>query len=77
MRVTDIRYYRSQPWSFTDTLLFGFYARLEGEETVTLDREELALARWFDREEIPVDANHVSLTNEMIVRFKEGKEGTE
>ena len=73
LRVKNLRYYRSQPWSFTDTLLFGFYAELDGEETVTLDQEELALARWFDREEIPVDANHVSLTNEMIVRFKEGR----
>lgn len=72
LRVKDIRYYKSQPWSFTDTLLFGFYAQLDGEETVTLDREELALAKWFDRKDIPVEANHVSLTNEMIVRFKEG-----
>ncbi len=78
LRVKDIRYYKSQPWSFTDTLLFGFYAELDGEDTITLDQEELALAKWFDRKDIPVEANHVSLTNEMIVRFKEGNDcGTE
>lgn len=42
LKVKNIRYYKSQPWSFTDTLLFGFFAELDGDETITLDREELA-----------------------------------
>ena len=48
----------------------GFFAELEGEETITLDREELAMAEWFEREDIPVKETNLSLTNEMIIHFK-------
>lgn len=70
LKVKNIKFYKSQPWSFTDTLLFGFFAELDGEDTITLDREELALAEWFEREEIPVTDRAISLTNEMILAFK-------
>ena len=73
LKVKNIRYYKSQPWSFSDTLLTGFYCDLDGDGTVTLDREELALAEWFEREEIPDVTSTESLTNEMIMRFKNGE----
>lgn len=73
LRVKNITYYKCQPWSFTDTLLAGFYCELDGEEAVTLDKDELALAEWFEREEIPVEEEDCSLTNEMIMNFKRGK----
>ena len=34
---------------------------------------ELAMAEWFEREEIPVKEQSVSLTNEMILKFKAGE----
>lgn len=73
LKVKNIRYYKSQPWSFTDTLLFGFYAELDGIEDITLDRQELAMAEWFEREDIPVAYEDCSLTNEMIMAFKENR----
>ena len=73
LKVKNIRYYKSQPWSFSDTLLLGFYCDLDGDGAVTLDREELALAEWFEREDIPDTASTESLTNEMIMRFKNGE----
>ncbi len=73
LKVKNIRYYKSQPWSFSDTLLLGFYAELDGDGKVTLDREELALAEWFERDEIPVKESDLSLTNEMIIQFRDGK----
>ena len=51
----------------------GFYCDLDGSGSITLDREELALAEWFEREEIPEVTSHESLTNEMIMRFKNGE----
>ena len=39
---------------------------------ITLDEEELSVAEWFEREEIPVHQKTVSLTNEMILNFKAG-----
>lgn len=70
LKVKNIRYYKSQPWSFSDTLLMGFYCELDGPDSITLDRDELALAQWFEREEIPVEPSRDSLTNEMIMKFK-------
>ena len=70
LKVKNITYYKSQPWSFTDTVLMGFYAELDGEEEITLDREELAMAEWFEREDIPDMPGNGSLTSEMIMRFK-------
>ncbi len=71
LKVKNIRYYKSQPWSFTDTLLMGFYCDLDSDdEDVTLDQEELAMAAWYSREEIPVRPEDCSLTNEMIIHFK-------
>lgn len=73
LKVKNIRFYKSQPWSFTDTLLMGFYCELDGEDEITLDKEELALAEWFEREELPDVENEASLTNEMIGCFKNGR----
>ena len=73
LKVKNIRYYKSQPWSFTDTLLMGFYCDLDGGAAITLDREELAMAEWFQRDEIPVEPERDSITNEMIIRFKNGE----
>lgn len=73
LKVKNIRYYKSQPWSFTDTLLMGFYCDLDGGAAITLDREELAMAEWFQRDEIPGEPERDSITNEMIIRFKNGE----
>ena len=70
LKVKNIRYYKSQPWSFSDTLLMGFYCELDGEDKITLDHEELALAEWFHRRDIPEVTSHESLTNEMMMKFK-------
>ena len=72
IHVKNIRYYKSQPWSFTDTVLMGFYCELDGEDVFTMDAHELSVAEWMRREDIPTEFDGISLTNEMIMRFKEG-----
>lgn len=74
LKVKNIRYYKSQPWSFSSTLLCGFFCEVDGSTDITLDTEELALAEWFEREEIPIEDDGVSLTREMIGVFKAGKD---
>ena len=74
LRVKNLRFYKSQPWSFTDTLLFGFFCELDGnDETVTLDRNELKEAVWLRPEELPERAGEASLTAEMMECFRTGK----
>ncbi len=72
LRVKNIRYYKSQPWAFSGSLLLGFYCELDGSDKIILDSNELAEAGWFSREEIKLEDDHISLTREMIMRFKSG-----
>ncbi|MBO5123029.1 MAG: NAD(+) diphosphatase [Oscillospiraceae bacterium] len=74
VKVKNLRYYKNQPWSFTDTLLCGFYCDLDGDDTVTLDTSELKEAHWLSREELPPRQNEASLTAEMMERFRLGEE---
>jgi NAD+ diphosphatase len=50
--VRDIRYLASQPWPFPASLMVGFFARLDGDESIALDPEEIAEADWFTRAEV-------------------------
>ena len=69
IKVKNITYYKNQPWSFTDTLLVGFYCELDGSDEIKMDESELCVAEWKSREELDVKSNDLSLTNEMIVNF--------
>jgi NAD+ diphosphatase len=71
LKVKHIRYYKSQPWPFSGSLLLGFYCELDGSDEITLDESELECAEWVRRGDIDVEADGISLTNEMIVYFKE------
>lgn len=74
LRVKNIRYYKSQPWGIDGNILMGFFCDLDGDDTVQLDENELALAQWHDRASLPVEDDGYSLTREMIRIFGEGKE---
>ena len=74
LRLGELRFYKSQPWVFTDTLLMGFYARLDGPDTVRLQEDELSLAQWFSRDALPGDHSAISLTGEMIEVFRAGQD---
>ena len=52
LSVTDIRYVGSQPWPFPQSLMLGFVARAEGDDTLRLDPDEIEEARWFTRDEL-------------------------
>ncbi len=73
VRVKNIRYYKSQPWGMVDDILAGFFCDLDGDDTIHLDREELKEGKWVTRDEIELQPNEYSLTNEMMRMFKEGK----
>jgi NAD+ diphosphatase len=49
--VGRVRYLASQPWPFPSSLMMGFLCEALSEE-ITIDPEELAEARWFEREEV-------------------------
>ena len=74
LRVKNIRYYKSQPWGVDGNLLMGFYCDADGDDTIHIDENELSMAQWFDRHDIPAKDDGISLTREMIRVFEEGRE---
>lgn len=73
LRVKNIRYYRSQPWGLSGSLLLGYFCEVEGDDTIRVDHDELKEGRWFAREEIDFPDDRFSLTREMIARFRAEK----
>lgn len=77
LHVKNIRFYKSQPWSFSDTLLMGFFCELDGSDKIKMDEEELSVAQWCNREDVPVQEEDISLTSEMMCRFRQGRENSD
>jgi len=72
LKVKNIRYYKSQPWAFSESLLAGFFADVDGSSEVVLDRNELSEAEWFPRTGLPEGGSVLSLTWDMIEAFRAG-----
>jgi len=75
LHVKNLRYYKSQPWGFSESLLLGYFAELDGSKDIVLDTFELSEAAWTHRDDIHISLDDVSLTNEMIVRFINNEHG--
>ena len=73
VKVKNIRYYKSQPWGMAQDMLVGFYCDADGDGEIHMDADELKYAEWVKRENIELQPNNLSLTNEMMRMFKEGK----
>lgn len=71
LKVKNIRYYKSQPWGLSGSILSGFYCELDGDDTITLQEEELSLGKWVKAEELSLEDDGISLTREMILKFRE------
>ena len=72
LKVKNIRYYKSQPWGVDSNLLLGFFADLDGDAQIHLDREELSEGEWFARDAMPAHDDGISLTREMMGVFEKG-----
>ena len=73
IRVKNLRYYKSQPWGSAADILAGFYCDLDGDDTIQMDRKELSRAFWAKPEDVILQPDDWSLTNEMMARFKAGE----
>jgi NAD+ diphosphatase len=72
--VKDIQYVGSQNWPFPSQIMIGFIASYAGGE-ITIDRDELEVARWFPRTEMPVGPARHSIAGWIIRNFA-GNVGT-
>ena len=72
LKVKNIRYYKSQPWALAQDILAGFFCEVDGDDKIKMDEGELKYAQWVSREEVELQPNDYSLTNEMMKLFKTG-----
>jgi NAD+ diphosphatase len=72
LELTDIRYIRSQPWPFPNSLMLGFSARYKSGE-LRPDGNEIADARWFSRDALPALPGGASISRYLIELWREGK----
>ena len=74
LRVKNLRYYKSQPWGVDGNVLMGFFCDVDGSDSIHIDKNELSMADWYPRNDLPAHDDGISLTREMIRIFEEGKE---
>jgi len=72
LRVKNVRYFGSQPWPFSDSLIAGFTAELDGDDTIHMQEAELSEATWVRREDIPEYETDVSISCCLIENFRRG-----
>ena len=70
--VHNIRYYKSQPWGMAQDLLAGFFCDADESAVIHMDPNELKYAEWVRREDIVLQPNNLSLTNDMMKCFRDG-----
>ncbi|MEO8706161.1 MAG: NAD(+) diphosphatase [Kofleriaceae bacterium] len=64
----DIRYFGSQPWPFTSSLMIGFTAQWASGELVA-DETEVYELDWFAPEALPTLPPHLSISRDLIDDF--------
>ena len=52
IKVTNVRYLGSQPWPMPRSLMLGFRAEAPAGQAIAVDRDEIAEAYWFGRDEL-------------------------
>ena len=75
VKVTNLKFYKSQPWALSDSLLMGFFCDADGDQEPHADENELSVAEWVAREDIPNRYDDFALTAEMIEYFRVNGKG--
>ena len=65
VEISNLRYFRSQPWPFPDSLMLAFFADYAGGE-ITPDPSEIEAAGWFSRKALPPLPDQASIARHLI-----------
>ena len=71
--VKNIRYYKSQPWPFSGSMMIGFFAEADETQPIQIDNKEITEANWYTRENLPNHPTNISIAGEMIDLFVRGE----
>ncbi len=67
--VFNLKYYKSQPWPFSSSMMIGFFANADDKQKISIDTNELTEANWFTRNNLPFHSPDISIAGEMIEYF--------
>ena len=70
--VKNVRYFGSQPWGLSGSLMLGFFADLDGSPEITLQDGELGWAGWIPRDELDDDDDY-ALGRVMVNEFRSNR----
>jgi NAD+ diphosphatase len=65
LEIANLRYFRSQPWPFPNSLMIAFFADYAGGE-ITPDPVEIEAAAWFPRSAMPPLPDNASIAHHLI-----------
>jgi NAD+ diphosphatase len=68
----NIRYYGSQPWPLSGSMMIGFVAEADDHQSIKIDQKEIADAGWYTRDNLPHHPTTISIAGEMIEKFGKG-----
>jgi NAD+ diphosphatase len=68
IRVKNIRYFGSQSWAFSNSLMLGFTAEYESGD-IKVDGVEIVDAGWFTPPDLPVLPGKISIARRLIDDF--------
>jgi NAD+ diphosphatase len=68
LKVTNLKYFGSQPWPFPNSLMIGFTAEYESGE-ITVDGQEITEAGWYDASNLPELPGKMSIARKIIDWF--------
>jgi len=71
--VKNIRYYASQPWALSGSMMMGFVAEADENQPICIDGKEIVEAAWFTRDNLPNHSSKISIAGEMIAKFEKGE----
>jgi NAD+ diphosphatase len=71
--IKNIRYYDSQPWPFSGSMMIGFIADGDDSQPIEIDNVEIVEAAWYSRDNLPMRPPNRSIAGEIIDKFEEGE----
>lgn len=72
LNLYDVKYYMSQPWGFSNTIMVGFIAK-SYDDSIIMQEDELSEAKFYYRDEIEDILNPSSMSHKIIQDFKNNK----
>jgi NAD+ diphosphatase len=70
--IRNLKYYKSQPWPFSASLMLGFTAEADDNQPIVIDENEISEAGWFTRGNLPTYASSISISGDLIEAFEKG-----